>query len=360
MSGRPLETLALSLVPGMGPLTHDRLVRAWGSARSVLEAGPASLEALGPKDRKPVRPQDWPSSGRLLEQAAREAALCRKEGIEWFARGEPDYPQRLEALHDPPMVVYVKGRLDARRAVAIVGSRRATIYGRRVATRMAGELAEAGLTVVSGMALGIDGCAHEAALAAAGKTVAVLGGGLGRIYPRQHEDLARRIAASGALVSERPYEQEARAGFFPVRNRILAALADAVVVVEAARASGSLITADAALELGRDVCAVPGNVDSPASEGTNRLIRQGASPVTSASDVLEVLGCPVPDDAPARRRPGRGRDARLLSELSSSPLHVDELADASGMDASEVLAGLSRLELDGSARRVGGQRYVKA
>ena len=261
-------------------------------------------------------------------------------------RRQPGYPPLLEQLHDPPVRLYGRGSADvlARAAVAIVGARSCSPYGAQVARSLARELAGCGLVVVSGLARGIDGEAHRGALEAAGETVAVLGCGIDRDYPRAHADLARRIVERGAVVSEYEAGIEPAPWRFPARNRIIAGLALSTVVVEARERSGALITADFALELGREVFAVPGEITAALSAGTNHLLRQGAAPLLSADDVLATLGL----ERPTARLAAVGDVATdILALLADAARDADELVRLSGRTSGEVAAALVELELAG-------------
>jgi DNA processing protein len=259
------------------------------------------------------------------------------------ARG---YPARLAELYDPPERLYVRGSFDSlsQPGVAVVGARSCSAYGAQVARSVARELAAAGVVVVSGLARGIDGEAHRGALEGGGTTIAVLGCGIDRDYPRSHAELARRIVGSGAIVSEYPPGVEPAPWRFPARNRIIAGLSLATVVVEARERSGALITADFALELGRDVFAVPGEITSGLSAGTNGLLRQGAAPLTAALDVLEAIGVEPPA---ARRVPVSDGGAALLALLADGAQAADELTRRIGRPSAEVAAALVELELAG-------------
>jgi DNA processing protein len=272
--------------------------------------------------------------------------------LRWVARSDPAFPGRLAGIHDPPPGLFVRGSapldLLQRPTVAVVGARACSAYGTQVAAALGRELSAAGALVVSGLARGVDAAAHCGALET-GTTVAVLGCGIDRDYPRAHTDLARRIAESGLILSEYPPGVEPAPWRFPARNRIVAGLCDATVVVEARARSGALITADLALDEGRDVLAVPGEITSALSAGSNGLLRLGAVPVTSVADVLEVLGIePVPatgracsvDDLPLAA-------GAVLAHVGAAPVGVDELVHATGLDASAVSAALVELELRG-------------
>jgi DNA processing protein len=275
-------------------------------------------------------------------------------GVRYVGRSEPAFPELLRAIHDPPPGLYLRGDggvdLLARPCVAIVGARACSGYGRAVARTLAQELAAAGVIVVSGLARGVDGEAHRGALAGGGPTVAVLGCGVDRDYPAAHAELARRIRESGAVVSEYGPSVEPAPWRFPARNRIIAGLSAATVVVEARERSGALITADFALEEGRDVLAVPGEITSSLSAGTNALLRLGASPLLAAADVLELLGI---DPSPPPAAPA-GDAAAVLDQLSEVPAAADELVRATGLAAGAVAAALTELELAGWIAQDGG------
>jgi DNA processing protein len=276
------------------------------------------------------------------------AAELARRGLRFVGRSDQGFPPLLRAIHDPPAGLFVRGsgeiELLGRAAVAIVGARASSGYGSSVARMLGRELAAAGLVVVSGLARGVDAEAHRGALDTGGTTVAVLGCGIDRDYPAAHAELARRIATAGLVVSEYAPGVEPAPWRFPARNRIIAGLARATVVVEAREASGALITADFALEEGREVFAVPGEITSSLSVGTNALLRLGATPLTSAADVLETLGLAAPDEV----APDVGPDAAALLELlRDGPATADELTRASGLEAGAVGAALVELELAG-------------
>ena len=275
------------------------------------------------------------------------------------SRGDPGYPALLAELFDPPARLYLRGgrpEILARPAAAVVGARSCSRYGAQVARDLARALAAAGVVVVSGLARGIDGEAHRGALAVGGLTVAVLGCGIDRDYPRVHAELARRVAEKGLVVSEYPPGVEPAPWRFPARNRIVAGLAGATVVVEARERSGALITADFALELGRDVFAVPGEITSGLSKGTNDLIRQGATPLLTADDVLEALGLEgLPPPPSASLSPEA--DA-VLAVLADGAAALDEISRATGLGSPEVAVALTELELAGLA--VGGDGLYRA
>ena len=361
--------LALAEAPGLGPVSLRELIDESGSARELLRRARRSRPPFAPTVRRRlagVRPVS-------VEQVRKLA----HRGIRLLAYGSDAYPERLNHLYDPPVLLYLRGSLDlvdrrSRGIVAIVGTRRATPYGRRMAREIAAGLAEAGWAVVSGMARGIDGEAHAAALDAGGATIGVLGSGLNFAYPAAHRPLYRRMVRSGLLVSEFAPSTPPAPGLFPRRNRIIAALAKAVVVVQAPARSGALITADHALDLGRDVLAVPGPVGLEPSVGTHHLLRDGAAVATCAADVLDQIKGPYGDAVsgqPESRSKGgereqeaeirlRGSAGRVLERLSTGPANADELVRASTRPVPEALAMLGSLELEGILQRQGDGRYV--
>ncbi|MEO8290388.1 MAG: DNA-processing protein DprA [Gaiellaceae bacterium] len=274
-------------------------------------------------------------------------------GVVSLARRDAGYPPLLAELHDPPARVFVRGQAAALAGpcVAVVGARSCSAYGAQVARSLGRDLAAAGVTVVSGLARGVDGEAHRGALEGGGVTVAVLGCGIDRDYPRSHSELARRIVAIGAVASEYPPGVEPAPWRFPARNRIIAGLALATVVVEARERSGALITADFALELGRDVFAVPGEITSGLSAGTNDLLRQGAAPLTSVSDVLEAIGI---EPEPPRRASVSEAAHALLALLADGARGADELTRLAELPSGEVAAALVELELAGLAAQADG------
>jgi len=278
--------------------------------------------------------------------------------LEWH---DSRYPAWLRMVPDPPPVLWTRGDLGVldQPAVAIVGSRSASQYARQVARALAAGLADAGIIVTSGMARGVDGAAHEACLAVGGRTIAVLGTGVDVVYPREHAALAEQIAASGLLVTELPPGTPPLAGHFPRRNRIISGLSRAVVVVEASEKSGSLITAKLALEQGREVMAVPGSVLYGRNRGAHALIKDGAMPVECAADILDALGL-ARETAPGCADPGRprGRVEEALYDAGTDGLDVDGLVRGLGCGADALLGDLTRLELDGTAERLAGGRYV--
>jgi DNA processing protein len=297
-----------------------------------------------------------------------ELERMARRDVHLLALGHAGYPAALAPIAGPPHLLYVRGNFEERdaNAVAIVGSRSCTSYGRRFAERLAGDLCRAGYTVISGLARGIDGCAHRGALKAGGRTMAVLAGGLSRIYPPEHADLAEEVRAAGALVSEAAMEMEPMAGMFPARNRIISGLARGVVIVEANEKSGALITASHAADQGRPVFAVPGPVDSAASAGTNALIRKGAILVRGVDDIREELegvsavAKGAGGAAPATPPPGLDEGQRRIWEfLTGAPRHLDEMAQQLGIAVPQLSTALMMLEMKRVVRRLPGNRYER-
>ena len=358
--------LRLTLIPGVGGETQRNLLRAFGLPEAVFAGGLSALRGVaGPLAERLLLPDAAISS-------AIEAALkwADEPGNRILTLADSDYPQALLRSADPPVLLYFKGRAELlnRPGFAIVGSRNATPQGAANAEAFAAALAEAGLTIVSGLALGIDAAAHRGALSAtgdkAGSTIAVIGTGANRVYPARNRELARVIAQQGAILSEFPLDTPALAANFPRRNRLIAGLAQGCLVVEAAARSGSLITARLAADAGRDVFAVPGSIHSPLSKGCHQLIKQGAKLVESAQDVLEELGwkttAPASTGAPAATpAPCDDATSRLLAALGPDPCDIDSLAERSGLTPDALLAMLLQLELDGHVANLPGGRYQR-
>lgn len=332
------------------PAAPPRRVRG-----SCLEPGDAAQGELAlPAVRLLAGP--LPARIRAMTEATLEWAA--QEGNYLLALGDPRYPPSLQHIADPPLLLYAKGRPDLlqRDAVAVVGARNATVQGKSNARRFAQALSEAGVLVVSGLALGIDAAAHEGGLAGQGGTVAVIGTGIDRIYPRRNAALAHRIAEEGCLLSEFPLSTQARAEHFPVRNRIIAGMTRATLVVEAAVRSGSLITAHAAATAGREVFVLPGSVLAPQSVGCHALIREGARLVASPEHLLEDLGLPTPG-APALQMDEAA--GWLLAALGHDPVGADELATRLQLPTSDMQASLLALELAGVVERLPGGAFQR-
>lgn len=352
--------IGFSLVSGIGSARLRRLLEHFGSIEGAWRASRAELQASG----LPAKPLKALLEVRQSIDLAAEVDRLITAGYRVLTWEHQGYPQQLLEVHDPPPVLYLWGELQAvdRWSVAIVGTRRASRYGRLMADQIAGGLAANGITVVSGLARGVDGLAHKAALSANGRTLAVLGSGLDHIYPPEHAGLARQIAESGAVISDYPLGTPPEGTNFPPRNRLISGLSLATIVIEAGKSSGALITADFAVEQGREVFAVPGNINSPNSMGTNRLIRDGAHPYIELEDVLEVLNLElaVRQQAVQQQLPADKTERELLEHLSAEPIHIDALQEQLGRPVSKITAALALLELKGHVRQVGGMHYVLA
>ena len=352
--------VALSMAPGVGCVLFKRLVEAFGSPEGALKASSKDLgriEGIGPKVITSLRRYDWKST------AEKELRSLEKIGGRILTWEDDEYPPNLKEIYDPPPVLYLLGMFAPRdhRGVAVVGSRNPTTYGKIAAEKIAFGLGKLGITVVSGLARGVDSGAHQGALASGGRTIGVLGCGIDLVYPPENGDLFKRVAGQGAVISEFPLKTPPDSDHFPIRNRLISGISLGVVVVEATLRSGSLITARFALEQGREVYALPGNVDSARSEGTNRLIKQGAKLVMKAEDIVEEIlphlrRAPPPEPPQLKLSP---EEDRLLSVLEREALHIDAIALRSGWPISKVSAVLLSLELAGHVKQLPGMRFLK-
>ena len=351
--------LGFNLTPGIGPVRLRRLLEHLGSPQRAWQASAWELRQAGLEEA---------AISSLLATRARislddEMARVRSLGIDLVTWDHQSYPEWLRHIYAPPPLLYVRGSLVADEPmVALVGTRQPTTYGREVARRLAASLARNGVTVVSGLALGIDTEAHQGALAAGGRTVAVLASGVDQPYPLRNRGLAARIVEQGALVSDYPPGTPAERTNFPPRNRIISGLSRGVVVVEAGERSGALITSDFAAEQGRDVLAVPGQILSPTSLGCHNLLAQGARLVRGVDDILDELNLgQAVAQAEARRVVLEDPiEATVLESLSVEPRHVDEIGLGCNLPAATVASTLMLLELKGLARHVGGMLYVRS
>ncbi len=349
--------LRLSLVPGLGSEGQRRLLTAFGGPEKALAASRAALaRQVGEVVAAAIK------AGGADEAITATTAWLEQPANHLVTLADASYPRQLLQIPDPPLLLYVKGRVDllSRPALAVVGSRHATAQGQANAESFSRTFSDAGLTVVSGLALGIDAAAHRGGLAGDSSSVAVLGTGADIVYPARNRALAHELAARGALVSEFPLGTRPMAGNFPRRNRLICGLALGCLVVEAAAESGSLITARLAAEQGREVFAIPGSIHSPLAKGCHALIKQGAKLVESARDVLEELQLPTPALSPAEN--GTLADPRsrgLLDALGHDPCGADLLAARCGLSAAETAAILTQLELDGHVATLPGGRYQR-
>lgn len=348
--------LKLALVPGIGDGTLRRLLEAFGSPAAALGAGRAQLtQHLSAKQAAAL--QAGPDA-KLLADSLDWLAQPGHHLITWLVE---DYPPLLREIADPPALLYAKGLRDmlAQNCLAVVGSRNATPQGEANAEAFARVLSEAGITIVSGLALGIDAAAHRGGLKGSGSTIAVVGTGLDRVYPARNKALAHEVAEKGLLLSEFPLGTISAPGHFPKRNRIISGLSRGVLVVEAALNSGSLITAKQALEQGREVMAIPGSIHSPLSKGCHALIKQGAKLVESAQDIVEELAWPVMPSVFSDSCLETGESDPLLQHLGFDPASLDQLAERSGLTVEALSAKLLTLELEGHVTQLPGGRYQR-
>lgn len=371
--------LALNLLPLVGPVRVRRMLEHFASPADILRASKTDLLAVHGIGREMAETiVTWESRVDL----SRELRRIREVGATILPWSAPEYPAALRQIHSPPLVLYVRGKLEERdrHSIGIVGSRRATHYGRDCARKFAFQLAQAGLTVVSGLALGIDTFAHEGALAANGRTVAVIGSGLGRLYPPENAGLADKIACSGAVVTEFPVDYPPDKQSFPLRNRIVAGWGKGLLVIEAPVKSGSLITAGQALEEGRNLYAIPGQIDKPTSHGTNKLIQQGAKLVLDGQDILEdyellpgmaktastnqgemdFSGSKI-ETIPAQAAPMvlSETEEKILSLMAGDEWHIDDLASATSLPHGPLSAQLMRLEMKRLIRALPGKWFAR-
>ncbi len=350
--------IGFNLVKGIGAVRMRALLAYFDSLEEAWAAPPERLQEAGlsPKLAASV---DKIRAGIDLDQIWSQ---IEKQGIQILTWDDELYPPRLKEIEQPPPVVYVRGEitLDDHYAVAVVGTRRITPYGRQITDELAAFLAGQGVTVVSGLARGVDAVAHSAALKAGGRTIAVLGSGVDKVYPPEHRQLAEQIMKQGALVSDYAVGAAPEAANFPPRNRIISGLSMATVVVEAGETSGALITAEFAAEQGREVFAVPGNILAPQSKGTNKLIQNGAQPLLSPQDLTQALNLTRAGEFKAARKvlPKDAIEAQLLGVLGAEPVHVDEIRNQTGLPIEKVSATLTLMELKGMVRQVGGMNYV--
>jgi DNA processing protein len=358
MNDPRLYWVGFNYVKGIGAARFRALLDFFGEAEAAWRASPAELRATGLSEKLVggiVKARTSLDLERIWDR-------IQEQKITVLTWADEDYPRRLKEIDAPPPVLYLRGGLlpQDEWAVAIVGTRRITAYGRQVAEEVAGLLAAKGVTVVSGLARGVDGVAHTSALRGGGRTLAVLGCGVDQIYPPEHRTLSERVVASGALISDYAPGTPPDGVNFPPRNRIISGLSLAVVVIEAGETSGALITAKFAAEQGREVFAVPGYITAPSSVGANRLIQQGARPLLDCQELLEVLNLSLLNEQVEARTvlPADPVEAQLLSVLSAQPLHVDELRGQTDLPIETVSAALALMELKGMVRQVGGMQYV--
>jgi DNA processing protein len=350
--------VGFNLIKGIGAVRMQALIQHFGGLESAWKAAPADLAGAG-------------MSLKLIERIVQARAQVdldkvwtriESQGIKILTWEDEAYPQRLKEIEQPPPVLYVRGEYlaDDLFAVAIVGTRRVTPYGRQITEELASYLAGNGITVISGLARGVDAIAHQTALKAGGRTIGVLGSGVDKIYPPEHRQLAERMLESGSIVSDYAPGTPPDASNFPPRNRIISGLSLAVVVIEAGETSGALITAEFAAEQGREVFAVPGSILAPQSKGTNKLIQQGALPLLSVNDLMQALDLTRMGEQKTARKiiPADETEARVMNVLGAQPLHVDEIRSQTELPIEKVSATLALMELKGMVRQVGGMNYV--
>ena len=352
--------VGFSKVAGIGPTRLRLLLDYFGHIETAWQANPGELRAIG-LDRRSVENLVKVRSSIDLDA---ELEKLDELGVSVLTWDSPGYPKQLHNIADPPAILYVRGNLQPEDewALAVVGTRRATAYGKECTDMLVRGLAESGITVISGLAYGIDTEAHRTALKAGGRTIAVLGCGVDIIYPTENRKLGQAIIESGALISEYPLGTNPESGNFPRRNRIISGLSLGVLMVEGTIQSGARITTDYALEQGREVFAVPGSILRKSGSGPNFLIQNGAKLVTQVNDILEELNLTmISQHAEARAIiPDNEVEATLLEQLSLEPTHIDELGEVTGLSASNIASTLTMMELKGMVRQVGGMNYVIA
>lgn len=359
--------IALNMLPKIGPVRARRLMERFDSAAAVIGAGRSAVQdvkGIGAESAGILH--DWEQHADLTGEMKR----IREGGYYIFTAEDEAWPENFRQMPDAPLLLYVWGKVETRdkSAIGVVGSRRATTYGLTCAKKFAFQLAHAGVTVLSGLARGIDTAAHEGAVAAKGRTIAVIGSGLGRLYPPENKALCEKIAAGhGAVVSEFPILTEPDKQTFPQRNRIVSGWSQGILVVEAPAWSGALITANNAAEQGRTVYAVPGPIDRPSSMGCNKLIQNGARLVLDASDILDDMNALLPEpmfaaaDAPAAAQPANLTETEELiwNALGSDEVHLDQIIARTGLPAAQASSQLMRMELKRLVQQLPGRRFVR-
>jgi len=350
--------VGFNLIKGIGAVRIQGLIAYFGDLEAAWKAAPAELARAGLALRlieRVVQARGGVSLDRVWEN-------IEKQDIKILTWEDEVYPQRLKEIDQPPPVLYIRGEYlpDDLFAVAIVGTRRVTPYGRQITEELSSFLAANNMTVISGLARGVDAVAHQTTLKAGGRTIAVLGSGVDKIYPPEHRALADQIVERGAIVSDYAPGTPPEASNFPPRNRIISGLSLAIIVVEAGETSGALITAEFAAEQGREVFAVPGSIFAPQSKGTNKLIQNGALPLLSVNDLMQALDLTRVGERKAARKimPADTIEAKLLTILLDEPLHVDEIRNQAELPIEKVSAALVLMELKGMVRQVGGMNYV--
>ena len=352
--------VGFSLIPGIGRVRFAQLEKHFGNLEAAWQATTADLKRSG-LDGRSIRAITSRQPEISLDA---EMEKLGRYGVKAFTWHDSEYPARLKEIYDYPPVLYVRGSLlpEDEWCLAVVGTRRATVYGRQITEELVTDLARSKITVVSGLARGIDSIAHKAALEAGGRTIAVFACGLDSVYPAENAELARRIIQQGALISEYPLGTRPRADNFPRRNRIMSGLSLGILVTEAGQRSGAMITAQLALEQNREVFAVPGSILSPSSNGTNHLIQEGAKLVTNHNDILEELNLTAVAHQMEIREivPASDTESLLLKQLGAEPAHIDEVCRRTGLSISAVSSTLAMMELKGLVKQAGNMNYILA
>ncbi len=352
--------VGFSLISGIGRVRLTQLENYFTNLKNAWKASPAELKQAG-LDSGSIRAI---TSRRPKISLEAEMEKLERYGVKVLTWHDEDYPSRLKEVYDYPPLIYVRGSLlpEDEWCLAVVGTRRATVYGRQITEEIVADLAQSKITIVSGLAKGIDTVAHHSALEAGGRSIAIFACGLDIVYPSENANLARRIMQQGALISEYPLGTKPRADNFPRRNRIMSGLSLGVLVVEAGETSGALITAHLALEQNREVFAIPGSILSPASSGTNHLIQEGAKLVHNYSDILEELNLTAIAHQMGLKEiiPASDTESLLLKQLCAEPAHIDEVCRSSGLPMPTVSSTLAMMELKGLVKQVGAMNYVLA
>src|SRR5829696_1920768 len=350
--------IGFNLIKGIGAVRMQGLLKHFGDLESAWKAAPIDLARAG----MGLKVIERILQARQNVDLDKLWAKIEAQGIKILTWEDEMYPQRLKEIDQPPPVLYIRGDYlpDDLFAVAIVGTRRVTAYGRQITEELAAYLSANRITLVSGLARGVDAIAHQTALKAGGRTIGVLGSGVDRIYPPEHRRLAEKMMESGAIISDYAPGTPPDASNFPPRNRIISGLSLAVVVIEAGETSGALITAEFAAEQGREIFAVPGSILAPQSKGTNKLIQKGALPLLSVNDLMQALDLSRMGEQKTARKiiPSDETEARLMNVLGEEPVHVDEIRNQTELPIEKVSATLALMELKGMVRQVGGMKYV--
>ncbi len=350
--------VGFSIIPGIGRVKFSQLENYFGNLENAWKAGPAELKQAG-LDTKAIQSI---KNRRVRISLDGEMEKLSRHGIKALTWHHPDYPARLKEIYDHPPVLYLRGSFlpEDEWCLSVVGTRRATVYGRQVTEEIVSELVRSKITIVSGLAKGIDSIAHQSALEAGGRSIAVFGSGLDIVYPAENAGLARNLLKHGALVSEYPPGTRPRAEHFPRRNRIMSGMSLGVLMIEGGETSGAMITAHLALEQNREVFAIPGSILSPLSRGPNRLIQEGAKLVRDHTDILEELNLTAVAHQLELKEiiPSSDTESLLLKQLGAEPTHIDELCRSCGLPMAKVSSTVAMMELKGMVKQVGTMNYA--